>query len=318
MSDKQVSVIIPTYNSGNYIKDAVDSVLVQNYKNIEVIVVDDGSTDNTKGILSGYIERGEIHYSYQDNAGLAAARNTGIAVSMGEFIALLDADDVWVSDKISRQVELITASSADMVFADFHNFTERGIIIENKNTEKIEDGLPVTFHMLFDINNFIYPSTALIRRDVFSECGFFDTSLNAVEDYDMWLRIARKFCIIGINEPLSLIRIHESNMSKDISRMLDNELKVILKQRDDVGTLKYLRRRAKAFMLNADRCIYQSNRKQALRFFIYGCITYPFIFPDILVVMIKFILGGKLIDRLRSNLGTGLLKRLYVFFYKHY
>ena len=100
-----VSVIIPTYNSSQYIKEAIDSVLAQTYKNFEIIVIDDGSTDNTKEVLAPYLS--VIKYIYKNNGGPASARNRGIKEANGEFVAFLDADDVWKPDRLARGVDIL-------------------------------------------------------------------------------------------------------------------------------------------------------------------------------------------------------------------
>lgn len=104
MAEPLISVVIPTYNRAHYVCEAIDSVLAQTYKNIEIIAVDDGSTDNTKDIIQQYSSR--IKYIYQNNAGPSAARNNGIKQSNGDLIAFLDSDDIWLAEKLERQVEI--------------------------------------------------------------------------------------------------------------------------------------------------------------------------------------------------------------------
>ena len=115
--DPLVSIIIPSWNTAAYVGEAVDSALAQTYPNIEIIVVDDGSTDNTKELLQPYADAGKIHYVYQANKGLAGARNTGIRMAKGEYIAFLDDDDEWLPAKLDRQVAFLDADhSVSMVF----------------------------------------------------------------------------------------------------------------------------------------------------------------------------------------------------------
>lgn len=320
LNKKRVSVIIPTFNSGRYITEAIDSVLKQTYRNIEIIIIDDGSTDNTTALLAPYIQQRAIRYFHQNNAGLSAARNTGVSLAVGEYIALLDADDMWKTDKLYIQVEVLSSKKdTGMVFTDFGTFDSKGTVAVSKNHVKFRDGELVTFDKLFANNNFIYPSTVLIKKDVFEACGLFDQGLSAVEDYDMWLRIAKKIAISGINNPLTLIRLHEKNMSKDITRMLESELKVIEKHICSVVTPVYLRRKAKAFMLNADRYIQQSKHRAALKLFFRGLVTYPLLFSDMLIVFVKFMLGVNLIEKLRMSVySKKWLSKIYLYLYKRY
>lgn len=127
MENQKVSVIIPTYNLARYINETVDSVLGQTYKNYEIIIVDDGSTDNTKEALSEY--GGKITYIFQENQGVSAARNKGIKEAKGEYIAFLDADDLWLKDKLELQIGLMNSNpEVAMIFTDGESFNEEGLI----------------------------------------------------------------------------------------------------------------------------------------------------------------------------------------------
>ncbi len=113
---KKITAIIPTYNSAKYITEAIDSVLNQTYANIEIIVVDDGSTDNTENILSNYVNKNKIIYVKKKNGGPGSARNLGIKLANGEYIAFLDADDMWEKNKIEKQLSMALSSSSDLVY----------------------------------------------------------------------------------------------------------------------------------------------------------------------------------------------------------
>jgi len=316
----KVSVIIPTYNCSAYIKAAINSALQQSYNNLEIIVVDDGSTDNTQKILTPYIENKKIIYIYQPHSGLSSARNYGVNIATGEYIAFLDADDIWMKNKINKQLKVISDAEVDMVFSNFNNLFENGSILKNRIGEKIKSDNEITFKKLFNNNNIIYPSTVLIKRSVFYKYNvFFDTTLTAIEDYDMWLRLSRAGVkIIGLTEPLVFIRIHISNMSKDIKNMLINELKVISKHRDIVSWRMFQRRKAKIYMLNADRCIHKSEYLEGMKLFFHGFTTYPFLFPDTIIFIAKFIMGKSIINQLRLKLEGSYLNKIYQFFYKRY
>lgn len=194
----------------------MQSALAQTYEHIEVVVVDDGSTDDTRERLEPYMHR--ICYIYQTNQGLSAARNTGIRAAHGEWIALLDSDDVWTDDKTERQVEAVLHHGWDVVVC-----TGKGPSSCERNEHK-------AFH--FEDLFFVSPafgSSALIRRACFDITGLFDDTLTSVEDRDMMLRLGRHFRIGSIRGRYVILRAHEGNMSRNASRMKSNYEKVVQK-----------------------------------------------------------------------------------------
>jgi glycosyltransferase involved in cell wall biosynthesis len=183
-----VSIIIPTWNTASYVREAVDSALAQTYQNCEVIVVDDGSTDNTKAVLGPYISAKRITYMYQANTGLSGARNTGIKASHGEFIALLDSDDVFLPEKIAEQVAYLTEHPAcDVSYCNLFHFWdgEQALLRLNYEYYSGDDVLPHLLHM-----NFIAPLSVVLRRSVIERFGMFDENLKRSEDLEFWLRLA--------------------------------------------------------------------------------------------------------------------------------
>jgi len=219
--DKLVSVIIPTYNSAKFIGMAVDSVLNQTYKKNEIIVVDDGSTDETALVLKKYIDSRVVRYFKKSNAGPASARNFGIQKSIGELVAFLDADDFWSPIKLEKQVELFS-TNVGLVYANVSFFNEN----------LVDDGGDDDYYYYSSIlgnkfyrgsvydkllqNNFIPTSSVIILREAIISIGLFDERkiMISVEDYDMWLRISKKFSIDYYQEPLSSYRIHDNQISK--------------------------------------------------------------------------------------------------------
>jgi len=212
-----VSIIIPSYNVASYVKCAVDSALAQTYKNCEVIVVDDGSTDNTRQILSPYINAGKIKYIYQKNKGLAGARNTGIKNSSGEYIALLDADDLFLPEKIAEQVRTLEENMdfgvcySDLIhFSDPQNFcfakpkrASSRKFYHHRYKYPSGDVFRPLLH-----RQFINPLTVMARREVFEKYGYFNENLRRSEDWDLWLRWARagvKFYYL--DKPLAHYRV---------------------------------------------------------------------------------------------------------------
>jgi len=223
--DPLVSVIIPNYNHARFLGDAIRSVLDQGYKNVEIIVVDDGSTDNSREIAGQFDD--QIHYIYQTNAGLSAARNTGIQASMGSLIGVLDADDMYEPSYISTLVaELQSNSDADGIYCDYQFVDE-----ENKLLPQIE-ARPVASELLYKAlldGNFFVPESIFLHRYVYDEVGFFDEALRACEDWDVWLRVVKQFKIIHSAEILTRHRILAGSMSTDPLRMLTARLTVLSK-----------------------------------------------------------------------------------------
>lgn len=186
---KIVSIIIPVYNIEKYIKSAIDSALTQTYKDIEVIVVDDGSTDGVKKVLEPYIKSKKIRYVYQDNKGLAGARNSGIKIAKGEFIAFLDADDIFLPEKIERQVDYLKRNpDCGVCYSDAYHFWDEEPDRLLKLNYKYYSGADVLPRLLE--KHFIAPSSVMLRKSVFDRCGVFDESLKRSEDLEFFLRLA--------------------------------------------------------------------------------------------------------------------------------
>lgn len=188
----KVSVIIPAYNCGGHISEAVDSVLGQTYKDIEAIIVDDGSTDNTKEALKRY--EGKIRYVYQEHGGVSRARNLGISRSSGEYIAFLDADDIWVPEKLAKEMVFLEENKdAGLVACDLDVFDENGMLGETYfGRSGFEYGSRIEgkgFKSLLE-HNFCNLSAVLIRKELLDRIGLFDERIVCGEDLDIFLRAA--------------------------------------------------------------------------------------------------------------------------------
>ena len=221
MGDPLVSVVIPAHNQGSYVGDAIGSALAQTYSTLEVIVVDDGSTDDTRARLAPYGR--QLRCVRQDWMGLSAARNVGIRHANGEWIALLDADDLWHPEKL--EVQLRSASRLGEVAM---------VGSPAASPEMPETLAPEPEARLLEVKDFLSwtplgPSSALLRRACLEEVGPFDESLTAVEDRDMWLRIAARFPVLRLASPCWSYRRHTAQMSGDPRRMHDNFVRVLHK-----------------------------------------------------------------------------------------
>jgi glycosyltransferase involved in cell wall biosynthesis len=217
MNQPLVSVIIPNYNYANYLREAIDSVLTQTYANIEVIVVDDGSKDESKEILQSYGDK--ITAIFQRNQGVAAARNNGVAKSKGDYIAFLDADDVWLPKKLERQVEkILSDKNLGLVHVGVEDIDARGKSIETRL-----DGLEgeVSHELLIFKRSVILGggSGIMVSRKVLEEIGGFDLRLSTSADWDLFYQISSRYSVGFTNEVLLKYRIHGSNMHGNIPRM---------------------------------------------------------------------------------------------------
>jgi glycosyltransferase involved in cell wall biosynthesis len=208
-----VSIIIPSYNMAQFLPEAVRSVLDQTYPSIEVQIIDDGSTDDTPRIVKQWEGDSRVHAHRQANGGLSHARNEGIARTHGRFVALLDADDIWLAtDKLCRQMLL------------FENRPEVGIVYSGYERMDARRGPlpmgPINMHRGWVsgellIENFVSASSVVVRRECFERCGFFDVSLRTGEDYDMWLRLSAHYQFDYLPEPTIAYRIWGGQMSRD-------------------------------------------------------------------------------------------------------
>jgi len=221
-----ISVVIPTYNYGHFVCETVESALAQTYTPIEVLVVDDGSTDDTQARLATYCNR--IHYIHQQNRGLSAARNTGIRAARGEFVALLDSDDLWLPEKLERQVALfVHEPDAGLVATERFAIDETGKRLDYAREHCSREGShELTMRDLLEFPAFS-PSSVLARKDALLAVGGFDEGLKAVEDMEMWVRVAARFRVLRLNATLTAQRFHSKSMSHQADSMLQNHQKVI-------------------------------------------------------------------------------------------
>ncbi|UCD78296.1 MAG: glycosyltransferase [Desulfobacterales bacterium] len=197
----KVSVIIPTYNRAWVVKEAVDSVLTQEYDDFELIVVDDGSTDDTRKALSACGPR--IKVLRQPNRGVSAARNRGIAAAAGHLVAFLDSDDLWLPSKLARQVDFFDNHPAAVICQTQEIWIRNGVRVNPKKRHQKFSGM--IFERSLELC-LVSPSAVMIRKDLFDSIGGFDESLPACEDYDLWLRISCRYPVNLIDMPLIIKR----------------------------------------------------------------------------------------------------------------
>lgn len=221
-----VSVIIPTYNTSQYIGEALDSVFSQSYTDYEVIVINDGSPDTPEleRVLEPYQQR--ILYLKKENGGLANARNAGIRISRGEIIVMLDSDDYWLPGYLEKQVASLT--SAPDVAVSYTNamlFGDSPLAGKDFMTLFPSEG-DVTFSSMLEEKVHVM-GTCMVKREVIFDMGLYDETLRASEDFDLWLRVAhRGWKIVYLREPLFMYRRHAGCLSEDQALLWKNVWKV--------------------------------------------------------------------------------------------
>jgi len=223
-----VSVIIPTFNRGWIIAEAVESVLSQDFSDFELIVVDDGSTDNTREVLEPYLK--DVIFIQQPNRGVSAARNCGISHAGGRLVAFLDSDDIWMPGKITRQVAFFKSNSEALVCQTQEIWNRNGKRVNPKNRHEKREGM--IFRESLELC-LISPSAVMMRKKLFNTIGVFDETLPACEDYDMWLRLLYRYPVYLISEPLIIKRGgHNDQLSRthSLDKFRIQSLRKIIKE----------------------------------------------------------------------------------------
>ena len=220
-----VSVVIPAYNAARYVEAAVDSVLGQTFRDVEVLVVDDGSTDGTGAVLSRYGKA--IRYLRQENSGVSAARNRGIQESTGRYVGFLDADDTWFPEKLDQQIAALETSGQHRACYSAHvicteALTPLAVQRSVRRGSALED-------LLLRGNVVGSICTVVCDRSLFSIVGNFDLSLSQCADWDMWVRLATITEFLYLDEPLVTYRQHGSNMSADPALLERDSTRVLEK-----------------------------------------------------------------------------------------
>lgn len=205
-----VSVVIATYNMAEYLPLAIRSALEQTYRNIEVLVVDDGSSDRTRDVVEPFLGDGRLRYLYQTNKGQAAAKNLGVGDARGQYVAFLDADDMWVREKLDEQIPLFLASpKTGVVYARVAYIDEAGNDLGIADNELFRGR--VSGPML--VRNFIGFGTSVVRMVCLQRLGAFDESIGMGIDYDLWLRLSTEYEFEFVDRPLLRYRLWSGQMS---------------------------------------------------------------------------------------------------------
>ena len=226
MNKPLVSAIMATYNRVDFIEDAINSVLRQDYPLLELIIVDDGSTDGTQKLLEDkYLSDSRIKYIYQENAGQMAATNKAISVSSGSYVAMIDSDNLWEPGKVREQVDIFNSNpDVDIVYGDIITIDEHGQECHRKNMQRYSGH--ISQYLLKD--NFVTVNTAMIKKRCIQELGAMNTGVEVAGDYDMWLRFSTKFNFLYVPRFWARYRVMANQISSDKSRRFRNTEKMVL------------------------------------------------------------------------------------------
>lgn len=239
MDKPLVTVIVPAYNHENYIEDCLNSVVAQSYNNMQIIVFNDGSKDKTDYVIKKFIEKSgrKIEYISKENEGLCKTLNKGLAMSKGKYVAVIASDDMWLPNKIQQQVDFLESNrNVGLIYSDAY-FLKWEIKTDMKYSDYKPKLKKIFKNSIQNINmyehlmteNLVIALTTMVRKECFDKVGYFDEKLK-YEDYDMWLRIAKIYPIAYIDAPLAYYRIHDTNISNNMTFMITGTLQTILKQ----------------------------------------------------------------------------------------
>ena len=276
----RVTVIVPCYNHGRFLAESVESALGQSYGDLEVVVVNDGSTDDTQAVAESFGDR--IRYLEHENRGLCASRNRAIEETESEYVAILDADDRWLPEKLTRQIPLLESDAeVGLVHADGFILSEQGVgapMLKGADPALLSGEM---FERLLMGNPFLCPSV-VVRRSCLEKVGLFDEKLGGCGDWDLWLRICRRWKAAYVAEPLLHYRRYTSSlsMSEDHDYMLADSLRVLHKTfADETLPARARDLEGKAYselyFVYGKSCLAQGSRSRARAFFFKAMKAHP-------------------------------------------
>ncbi len=268
-----VSIIIPTYNRRQLIGRSVKSVLNQTYRDFEIIVVDDASTDNTEEVVNGFDDERIRYVRHDKNRGEAAARNTGIKVARCDYIAYQDSDDEWFPEKLARQIELLEDASPEVgvIYTGFWKTENRRRTYIPFSWVSQKDG---DIHKELLKGNFIGSPVVLVKKECFSEVGLFDERLRNLVDWEMWLRISKHYHFRCVDEPLVVAHYDSDNASDDPDSLIEALELVLEKNCDEFEVEKKLL--AKHWINIGNLLVAKGSVKKGRHYIVNALRLYPF------------------------------------------
>ncbi len=245
MTNPTASVIMAAYNHAGYIAQAISSVLAQSWQNLELIVVDDGSTDRTREVVASFDDP-RVRYIYQENQGQGGARNTGIAHARGGYVCFLDDDDLWLPDRLETALAILQPHpEAGALYAAYQAIDSEGNYLPQVTCRVVA---PERMYDTLVEGGWFPPLVVTVRKTVLDAVGPLDPSLRGNDDWELWLRIARQYDFVGIPDIVALYRVHGGGLSANTEHMLHDKIKAIARlfgpAEGDPATWPDVRRRA--------------------------------------------------------------------------
>lgn len=231
---EKISVIIPTYNRANLIERSVQSVLEQTYDNLEVIVVDDGSDDNTQEVVNAFHDSRIVYHKLPSNQGVSNARNIGVTIATASLIAFQDSDDRWQKDKLQKQMEYWQQHPEyGMIYSAYLCHTEAGEIFRVPSAN-VKGNLEGDIFADLLLRNTVGAPTMLMKKEDFSKCGGFDTTLKSLEDWEFAVRFAKDYEIGFVEEPLVDAYLSHGGVSSATGAYYESRCKMIAKYKAEM------------------------------------------------------------------------------------
>ncbi len=221
-----ISIITPTYNREAFLPAAIESVLAQSYKEFELIIVDDGSTDNSRELINAYADKDpRVKYLYQENQRQSVARNYALSIAKGDFICFLDSDNYWPHDKLEKSLKAFEQHpEADIVYGDCITIDEQGNELHRNNMRRYSGSIAA----LLLKDNFVSMNTTMTRRKCFNEMGGMSGKRRVADDYDLWLKFSARYRFQYIPEFLAYYRVMENQISSNKKLRFETNEKIIL------------------------------------------------------------------------------------------
>lgn len=304
-----VSVVVPVYNREHMVGKTLDSILCQSYQQVEVVAVNDGSTDNSLAVLMRYAEMhpGKVKVIDQGNAGQVKARNRGLSEAQGEFIAFLDSDDTWEADKLSLQIPLLKGN-VGLVYSGINEVDPGGNVIR---TILPEPGMRGDIYRYLLVSNRMTGGAVVVSRRALAAVGVFDESFRAAENWDLWIRIARHFEVDYVDRPLVNYLKHPGNMSQDNSRMTQGAWSVLQKHLpgipDDDGLKASYQEAYARYYYGQGVSLFGQEKYREARSMFCQCWKYMPNYQDTLVRVVRTLIGKKanrLLSVIKRNIGS--------------
>lgn len=228
-SRPRVSVVIPVYNAVATLPETLGPVFHQTFREFEIVVVDDGSTDSSRSVLARYGERVRILEKNNERKP-ASTRNLRVRAARGEYIAFLDADDCWLPEKLELQVAVLDQSpGVGLVYTADATIDAQG---RELSVNPCPPGARGRIYELLTVHNVMAGSSGMVRRKAIEEVGGFDESLTSIENWDLWIRIAKRWAVEFVDRPLTLYRVHDGNRSGNVELRRQNIFRVLAKHHD--------------------------------------------------------------------------------------